>query len=712
MASSEISVPDQSMLDGLPGIPCDTFTTACEKASSITYSEKPWINPITGMKLNRDRWLYWGESVPGATGQIDWIWTAGPPAPSAHANHKSAMDCRVLLGEQIDAAAAMGMIEWLPGNIRLEDWVDNVLPLGARVKGPGKVRMLVDPSLPGVNKAMTHLPVRLTSPEQILQHVKPHSVLGKRDLLNGFFHVVCSPSARRAMGLVHPVTGRRGRWVVLPQGTAQSPAIFCAVTDAAARIFNKMFASHNVACTVFVYVDDFILVANSHADMRRAFSLMSHEADRLGLTFNPVKDVGADRPVTSLEALGLIIDAPSLSLSLPSEKRENYLLMVQQFIAEFNGKDRCPRSRLEQLVGKLVFASRACRWGFLFVQGLLDCLFPGFDARFKSVKLDDGCFHDLEFWLEALGPKFDTWMGVKAHMVTCKHLAIAKDLFSMQLFSDASKSFGVGGVLGSEVLSQKWERNVSGEHIGALELEALYHNLVHFRHELHGASVLAWLDNTQAVAAVNKGASRIPALRSTLLNIALLGLEHKFEVKAQYIAGISNPADGPSRGKVPTTSQDYTFMFFEEFNNPPAQVDCCAAESGYNVQPGCTEWFSMQRPLQANVDSMVGKVLWANVPFSHATETIGAIVEAWHRDPVHTVATLVVPEWPTTTWYRRFIRRKKPIFQLLKRYPAGSQLFTFKNSKKPAPPCKFPVLVLRLGGPVDRHMKQAATKRT
>ena len=44
-------------------------------------------------------------------------------------------------------------------------------------------------------------------------------VLGKRDLCNGFFHLVLSPTARKAMGLRHPTSGRLARWVVLPQGT-------------------------------------------------------------------------------------------------------------------------------------------------------------------------------------------------------------------------------------------------------------------------------------------------------------------------------------------------------------------------------------------------------------------------------------------------------------------------------------------------------------
>jgi hypothetical protein len=92
--------------------------------------------------------------------------------------------------------------------------------------------MLVDPSLeghvgsPSVNDSLAPLPCPLTSIERIAARMKPNSVPGKRDLLIGFCHVVLAVESRKCMGVVHPVSGRIRRWVVLPQGTSQSPAVF------------------------------------------------------------------------------------------------------------------------------------------------------------------------------------------------------------------------------------------------------------------------------------------------------------------------------------------------------------------------------------------------------------------------------------------------------------------------------------------------------
>lgn len=670
-----------------------------EAATTVTATSNMWLGG--DMILNPERFKSWGHTPVGAMGQVTWLWDEelGPPPASDLPNHKSTIEHAAKLGAQLDEAAAMGMIEYYDPQLHgpQEQFAHNILPLGARMKPSGAVRMLVDPSLPGVNAHMLTLPCHLPSAEDIFKRVKPHSVLGKRDLLNGFFHLVLAPDARRHMAFKHPVTNKLARWVVLPQGTKQSPALFCEVSEAATKIFNHIFELENIKAFAVVYVDDFIIDAENHTELVKAFDAMDEEAAKLGLTFNPDKDLGRDQPLTSIEALGLIIDAPAQELRLPDDKRQKYLTELQTFSATYKQQTSAPRKAVESLVGKLLYACRVCRWGYLFLQAALDELYPPAVDPPKQITLSDAVWADLDFWAQVLDKDTGKWLGIRKHMVGRKEVDIDPSKFAQELFTDASITYGVGGVFGSEVYSLQWENDKHSEHIGTLELEALARCLHHWRHDLAQQTVLARMDNVQAVCAVNKGASRKPALRPILLRIALLGLEYGFEVKAKHVKGVDNPADKPSRGRRKTTSSDWTFRHFAQFNNPPAEIDCCAAESGYNVQRGCTVWFSAARPVQEHTDLLVGKVLWANPPFQQIASILHTIVAAWQRDPLNTVATVLVPEWPEAGWFRQYLRRKRPIFKVLHRFPANSKLFYWKNSRIPAPATKFPMLIIRLG---------------
>jgi len=148
-----------------------------------------------------------------------------------------AVACRDQLGTQLDEASRLGRVKPLPAGAEAATLVDNILPLGVAVKADNTVRMLVDPTTPGVNACMAYLPCDLTLVEEITKHVTPMTVV--EGLIAWLSHGVLSPAAHRSMGFRHPVSGTLMRWVVLHQGTKQSPAFFCSMTEAAARILTS-----------------------------------------------------------------------------------------------------------------------------------------------------------------------------------------------------------------------------------------------------------------------------------------------------------------------------------------------------------------------------------------------------------------------------------------------------------------------------------------
>ena len=198
------------------------------------------------------------------------------------------------------------------------------------------------------------------------------------------------------------------------------------------------------------------------------------------------------------------------------------------------------------------------------------------------------------------------------------------------------------------------------------------------------------------MGAVNRGATRSPVNRDLVLQIAVTAISHQFELRARYIPGPANCADALSRGFERPTTSNWTFIKFHDFNSPPATVDACAENDGSNCQPGCSVWFSAQRPIQDNWSHLAGKVVWCNPPFHEIGLIIPALLRAWTTAPHSTVIRLLVPEWPTAGWFRKYFRRRRPVFRLLKRFPVGSRLFCSPDRPNDPPATRWPVLIVQL----------------
>lgn len=70
---------------------------------------------------------------------------------------------------------------------------------------------------------------------------------------------------------------------------------------------------------VFVSVDDYMFVGDSKVDVDRAFAIIDTEAQQLGLSWNPKKDLGISELVLQLEALGLLLNTADHSNKLSAQ---------------------------------------------------------------------------------------------------------------------------------------------------------------------------------------------------------------------------------------------------------------------------------------------------------------------------------------------------------------------------------------------------------
>ena len=104
-------------------------------------------------------------------------------------------------------------------------------------------------------------------------------------------------------------------------------------------------------------------------------------------------------------------------------------------------------------------------------------------------------------------------------------------------------------------------------------------------------------DNTQAVAAINHGSTRVRDGRSISRQLAELAISHQFEIRSEHIAGVENVrADRLSRQLAAAESQNLRLkpsVFRKLVGKGPYRpsVDCCCDALGLNKQPGCSVFF-------------------------------------------------------------------------------------------------------------------------
>ncbi|KXZ41045.1 hypothetical protein GPECTOR_907g163 [Gonium pectorale] len=588
------------------------------------------------------------------------------------------------MGAHFDALLATGVTEAYDpaAGGSVADFAAVINPLHVVPKPDGDIRPIIDPTRSGVNECMRQLPCQLPDLHDLLTHLPAGGFLGKRDLASGFHHVKLCPEARRYMAFRHPVTNELQRYVALPFGASQSPPIFVELTSAATAIFQAECDRHGLSVRLFTYVDDFMIMGATHSDVVGAFAVMDDLGAELGLEWKASKDHGRDVPLQQLEFLGLLFDTVALEMRIPPGKRQRYGESVSQLLAAA-AAGPVERTAFEAVAGRLTFIARACRWGYAFLQGIYDCYPVAARQPPPCVALSAAAVEDLQFWQRILDSSTSLWDGVKR--CSRAEIDLVRGEFTgadgAVIFTDAS-GLGFGAAWDAAELQGEWadpaERRL---HIAWLELTAVLRALQAWAPRLAGKRVLVRCDNTQAVAAINHGSTRVRDGRSISRQVAELAIRHGFEVRAEHIAGAENVrADRLSRQLQTARSHNlrlkasiFRRLVWRDYR---PSVDCCCDVLGLNMQPGCTVFFSAEDSVLGRERDLAGRVLWAFPPQELAGEVLATIAAAAALD-ASTKATVVVPDWPQRPWHNRYVvtrrKRQKSPFRLLERLPAGER---------------------------------------
>lgn len=469
--------------------------------------------------------------------------TTSRPIPASKApNYSSAeVEFRAQVQLQLDAWEATGKIEEVPDPVAAQLVVS---PLGAVAKDPSdlsKVRPYLDLSR-FVNPFVLPLEMSLPGVDDALRMLHPRglSFMAKIDLKDAFLHCPIRPECRRLFGFQW--RGRFLRFSHLIFGLSTAPALFQSITGGLAAYYR----SRGIPC--IVYLDDFLIVGHSLEECSRNYEFILADLALLGLTASPTKCIP---PCKRIRFLGLEIDAASLTVFAPSEKRAAAYELISAFVHRHEGHPLVPRKDLEILVGKLSFLARAIPAGRVYLRRVWD-LFRGSNRpqlpadwrehaalRFSSlppgrprphVRASPGLWLDLRWWLQVL----PSWSGVSYWPQA--------DLVGV---SDASDTGGCSVLAGRATFIQ-WAPPL--HHSNVREMVALVSGLCATAPTLRGRRVLLASDNVSVVSVINSGACSSLPLMEIRRVVAFMEACQGFCLRAVHIPGVRNSlADWGSR---------------------------------------------------------------------------------------------------------------------------------------------------------------------
>ena len=197
------------------------------------------------------------------------------------------------------------------------------------------------------------------------------------------------------------------------------------------------------------------------------------------------------------------------------------------------------------MIGSLISVCPAVQYGLLYTKKF---------EREKFLALSR-CNEDFSAFMKIpphLQPDFACWINTLSNPNQSNQIRSGR--FVKEIFSDASLN-GWGAACGESRTHGWWSAEDRSLHINALELRAAFNALRCFATDLRNCDILLRIDNTTAIAYINKfGSIQYPHLAEISRQMWRWCEERNISLFASYISSIDNYiADAESRIADPDT---------------------------------------------------------------------------------------------------------------------------------------------------------------
>ncbi|XP_031331157.1 uncharacterized protein LOC116161828 isoform X1 [Photinus pyralis] len=450
--------------------------------------------------------------------------------------------------------------------------------------------------------------------------------MAKIDLKDAYFLLPIHKNHRKYLRF--QVEGNIYEYNCLPFGLNVAPRIFT-------KLMKPVFAHlRKKGLISVVYLDDILLFGNTRQscvhNVKETLKLIT------SLGFLPNLEKSQLVPSQEIEYLGFVYNSIDMSISLPSTKISKTLKLLNRFSL----LQRCSIRDLATVLGTLTSVCPAVKYGWLYTK-LLErekYLALGTSGNYnKEMDISSQVLKELQWWLSNL---------------PCAINPIRLDVFSIEIFSDASLT-GWGISCSSEKSRGFWSDSERHHHINYLELLAVSYGLKCFAANLSNCNILCRVDNSTALAYINKmGSIKFPKLNELARIIWQWCETRNLFIYASYIKSSDNIiADAESRCLKIESEWSLNVSAFNKildgFGQP--EIDLFATKNNAK----CTKFVSWLRdPESIAIDAFT--IDWKNFffyafpPFALILRVLRKIITDKAR------GILIVPLWSSQPWYPLF----------------------------------------------------------
>jgi len=422
---------------------------------------------------------------------------------------------------------------------------------------------------------------------------------------------------------------------VLPNGLSSAPRIFT-------KLLKPVFAYlRTLGYISSGYIDDSFLMGH---DLRSC-------ADNVTVTFKFLTDLGffinskksVMVPTRELEHLGFFLNSVNMTVKLPPSKCHK---LVSTCITVLNGESPITIRKVAELIGLMVSSFPGVQMGPLFYRTLDNdkkVALQGAAGNFDTLMTPSfGGQQEIRWWIDNVhSAKRDIDHGK----------------FNFCLTTDASQE-GWGAVFSclphntdTRSTEGRWTVDEKVDHINVLELTAGFLGLKAFCAQLtRKAHIQLFMDNTTAISYINHmGGSHSTACNGLAKQIWLWCQERNIWLTAVHIPGRLNViADARSRqfdDKTEWKLDTEVFNILSDCFVKP-DIDLFASRLNYQLKPYAS-W--LPDPEAYCIDAFTidwsRHIFYAFPPFS----IINRVLQKIELDQA--TGILVVPDWPTQSWY-------------------------------------------------------------